>query len=128
MDALQAQVQAMALQMQGQETRTAAMVDEIARLRAAEQQATAAAAAATPVNNQAQQQIIQQQADLLAQLTAAATARDDRHRPMLVDTKGLGKPSTYAGNEEKKIPSMEDSHGELHSQHIPRHGISANMG
>ena len=97
MDALQAQVQAMALQMQGQETRTAAMVDEITRLRAAEQQATAAAAAA-PTADQAQQQILQQQADLLVQLTAAATSRDNRQRPMLVDTKGLGKPSTYTGN------------------------------
>ena len=103
MEALQAQVQAMMLQMQGQETRTAAMVTEIERLRVVEQQAAASAAAATPID-QVQQQILQQQAALLTQLTTAATTRETRQRPMLVDTKGLGKPSNFQGNEEKFLP------------------------
>ena len=81
MEAMQAQLQAMASQMQQSEARTIAMGAELDRLRAAEQQAAAAAQA-----DNTQQPLMQQQTDLLAQLAAATTHCGEEQRPVLVDT------------------------------------------
>ena len=74
------------------------MEAELVRMRANE-----AAAAAAP-NVMVQQQILQTQTDLLTQLTQANAARAEKPRPMLVDTKGLGKPNSFSGNEKKFLP------------------------
>ena len=99
MEALQAQMLAMTTQLQEQNTRSVQMEQELVRMRANE-----AAAAAVPNVNMVQQQILQTQTDLLTQLTQANAARAEKPRPMLVDTKGLGKPNSFSGNEEKFLP------------------------